>query len=128
MPFKLKGETMPTGATRKIVINTSFEDFCVSHAAFLRLRELGQKDALQEVDLGEYWPQAAAPHEPSLNRCGRGIPRDDQHLVRVVEELGIRANGHAAALKIVEIPSDIPWKIEKVGGVERVNEEHRNWD
>ncbi len=118
---------MQTGSTRKIVINTSFEDFCVSRAAFLRLRELGQKEALQETDLGAYWPQAAAPHEPSLNRCGREIPRDDQHLVLVVEELGIRANGHAASLKIVEIPSDTPWKIEKVGGVERVSEEHRSW-
>lgn len=118
---------MKTDSTRKIVINTSYEDFCVSHAAFLRLRELGQKDALAEVDLGAYWPQAAAPQEPSLNRCGRGIPRDDQHLVRVVEELGRRANGHAAALKVVEIPSDVRWTIEKVGGQERVSEEHRSW-
>ncbi|OGW68106.1 MAG: hypothetical protein A3H49_11900 [Nitrospirae bacterium RIFCSPLOWO2_02_FULL_62_14] len=118
---------MKTEIMRKIVINTSFEDFCLSHAAFLRLRELGQKDALQEVDLGAYWPQAAAPQEPSLNRCGREVPRDDRHLVRVVEELGMRANGHAASLKIVEIPSDVTWKIEKVGGQERVSEAHRIW-
>ncbi len=119
---------MQTMSMRKVVINTSFEDFCLSHAAFLRLRELGQKDALQEVDLGAYWPLAAAPGEPSLNRCGREVPRDDQHLIRVVEELGLRANGHAAALKIVEIPSDVAWKIEKVKGVERVSEAHRSWD
>jgi hypothetical protein len=28
----------------------------VSHKALLRLRELGQQPALQETDLGAYWP------------------------------------------------------------------------
>ena len=31
---------------RKIVINKSYEQFCLSHKAFLRLRELGQREAL----------------------------------------------------------------------------------
>ncbi|MDE3035735.1 MAG: hypothetical protein KGO52_05525 [Nitrospirota bacterium] len=118
---------MTTETRRKIVINTSYETFCVSHAAFLRLRELGQKDALKEEDLGAYWPQAASPQEPSLNRCGQGIPRDDQRLVQVVEELGVQANGHAASLRVVEIPSDVAWEIEKVGGREQVSETHRTW-
>ncbi len=118
---------MTTGTTKKIVINTSYEAFCLSHKAFLRLRELGQKEALAETDRGAYWPKAAAPQEPSLNRFGREIPRDDQHLVRVVEELGPQANGHAAALKIVEIPQDVRWQIEKTDGVEHVSEAHRTW-
>src|SRR5947199_7118204 len=93
---------------RKIVINTSHGDqsgggFCLSHRAFLRLRDLGQREALQEPDLGAYWPQWAAPREPSLNRCGELVPRDDKKLVQVVEELGAEANGHCAELKIVEI-------------------------
>ena len=46
-------------STRKIVINKSYEEFCLSHKAFLRLRELGQRDALQEADPGEYWPSWA---------------------------------------------------------------------
>ena len=111
----------------KIVINASYGGFCVSHTAFQRLRELGQCEALQEPDLGAYWPIGATPREPSLNRCGVLIPRDDQKLVQVVEELGSGANGHCAELKIVEVPRDVKWEIEKFGGGERVSEVHRTW-
>lgn len=113
---------------RKIVINTSYDQFSVSHKAFLRLRELGQPEALQETDLGAYWPIAAGPREPSLNRCGRDIPRDDKRLVRVVEELGEEANGHCAELKIVSVPDEIGWQISNDGdGIEHVSEVHRTW-
>jgi hypothetical protein len=117
---------------RKIVINTSYgsnrdSSFCLSHKAFLRLRELGQQQALEEPDRGVYWPQAAGPRDPSLNRCGVLIPRDDEKLVQVVLELGEEANGHCAALKIVEVPSEIQWEIERIAGVEHVSELHRTW-
>lgn len=118
---------MKTESTRKIVINTSYGHFCLSHSAFRQLRELGQREALQEEDLGAHWPAASRPDEPSLNQFGVRIPRDDQHLVQMVEKLGASANGHAATLKVVEIPSDVAWKIEKVGGVEHVSEAHRIW-
>ncbi len=58
---------------RKIVINKSYESFCVSYRAFQRLRELGQQEALHEADLGTYWPLAASPREPKLNQCGRSM-------------------------------------------------------
>lgn len=117
---------------KKIVINKSYGStvhggFCLSHRAFLKLRELGQRDALEEPDLGAYWPAASPPDEPSLNRCGQLIPRDDEKLVKVVEVLGAKANGHCALLKVVEIPSDVEWEIEKVEGVEHVSEVHRTW-
>lgn len=112
----------------KIVINKSCEQFYVSHKAFLRLRELGQQEALQESDRGAYWPNAASPREPSLNRCGKLIPRDDEKLVRVVEELRAEANGHCAELKVVSIPDDIQWEIRKTDGVEHVSEVHRRWE
>jgi hypothetical protein len=112
---------------KKIVINTSNEEFCVSHKAFMRLRELGQVEALGEANPGVYWPNAAAVREPSLNQCGRLIPRDDQHLVRVVEELASEANGHCAELKVVSIPDDVKWQIQNVGGQERISEVHRTW-
>ena len=112
---------------QKIVINKSYERFCVSHKAFLRLRELGQQESLQEADLGAYWPEAAAPREPSLNQCGALIPRDDDKLVRVVEELQEEANGHCAELKVVSIPDEVQWQIVKTDGVEHVCEVHRTW-
>ena len=113
---------------KKIVINKSYEEFCVSHKAFLRLRELGQQEALQETDRGVYWPQAAAPREPSLNQCGQLIPRDDAKLVRVVEELRADANGHCAELKVVTIPDEVQWQISKSDGIEHVSEVHRTWE
>jgi hypothetical protein len=113
---------------KKIGINKSYEQFFVSHQAFIRLRELGQADALRETDRGAYWPLAATPQEPSLNRCGTLIPRDDEKLVQVVEELRGAANGYAAELKVVEIPDDVQWIIAKTDGVEHVSEVHRTWE
>jgi hypothetical protein len=46
---------------KKIFTNKSYNQFCVSHKAFLRLRELGQPEALREADLGAYWPEASGP-------------------------------------------------------------------
>jgi len=112
---------------KKIVINKSYEQFFVSYKAFTRLRELGQAEALQEIDRGVHWPLAAGPQEPSLNRCGALIPRDDEKLVQVVEELRAAANGHAAELKVVEIPDGVQWVIDKAEGVEHVSEVHRTW-
>ena len=111
----------------KIVINKSFDEFFISHKAFVKLRELGQREALQEADPGAYWPEAATPREPSLNRCGALIPRDDEKLVRVVEQLRAEANGHGAELQVVTVPDDVKWQIAKRDGVEQVSEVHRVW-
>jgi hypothetical protein len=113
---------------KNIVINKSYGSFCLSHQAFLRLRELGQQDALTEMDLGAYWPEGASPSEPRLNQCGKLIPRDDLKLAQVVEELGGAANGHCAKLRVVSIPDDVRWQISAVGGMEHVSEVHRTWD
>jgi hypothetical protein len=52
---------------------------------------------------------------------------DDEKLVRLVDELGEEANGHGAKLKIVEIPDDVKWEIEKIDGVEHVRAVHGTW-
>jgi len=44
-----------------------------------------------------------------------------------VEELGEKANGQCADLKIVEIPDDVEYEIEEYDGVEWVAENHRTW-
>ncbi len=76
---------------------------------------------------GAYWSPAAGSREPSLNRCGVSIPRDDKRLVQVVEELRGEANGHGAELKVVSIPDDVSWVIVKPNGSEQVDEQHRTW-
>jgi hypothetical protein len=55
------------------------------------------------------------------------IPCDDQHFVRVIEELASEANGHCAELKVVSIPDDVKWEINRVDGTERGSEVHRMW-
>ena len=57
----------------------------------------------------------------------RDLARDDPYLVQVVEELGDRANGRHAELKIVEIPADVDWEIDEYDGTEWVAEKHRVW-
>lgn len=55
------------------------------------------------------------------------IARDDPVLVAVVRELGKKANGRFASLKIVEVPYGVDWTIEEYDGVEWVAEKHRIW-
>lgn len=55
------------------------------------------------------------------------IPRDDPDLVAVVEELGDAANGQYGKLKIVEIPDNVKWYVQDLGGCEIIHEEHRTW-
>lgn len=53
--------------------------------------------------------------------------RDDPNLVKVVEELGEKADGRCAHLKIVEIPDGVDWIIEEYDGMEHIAEVHRTW-
>jgi hypothetical protein len=55
------------------------------------------------------------------------IERNDQYLVRVIEELGDDANGRFAELKVVDIPDDVEWQIEEYDGLEHLAEKHRIW-
>lgn len=102
---------------RNMIINKRYDAFSVSQKTFVRLRELEQPEAMQETDRGAYWPRAVTPQEPSLDQCGKRIPRDDDQLVRVMEELQEVANGHAADLKIT-----------KTDGGEQVNDMHGTWE
>jgi hypothetical protein len=56
------------------------------------------------------------------------IERDDPCLVQAVEELGSGAQGFYANLKIVEIPDDVRWQVEKYEAGEYVAEVHRRWE
>lgn len=53
--------------------------------------------------------------------------RADEVMVKVVEDLGERANSERSSLKIIEIPDDVDWVIEERNGYEWVAERHRTW-
>lgn len=53
--------------------------------------------------------------------------RDWPLLVQCIEELGERANGRSATLKIVEIPDDVEYTIEEYDGNEHIAEAHKTW-
>lgn len=137
----------------KIVINTCFGGFGLSEAAYAKLIEWGvpvrkyiEQKRDPETDL--YLPEPAnegrvifdhvlSPEDKmaaSMTRL-RGrywdtwtrSARDDAMIVRVVEELGEKANGKCAKLKVVEIPDGIEWEIDEYDGNEHVCEKHRTW-
>lgn len=59
--------------------------------------------------------------------CSRYIERDDPALVQTVLDIGSKAGGRFASLKIVEIPDDVKWQIDEYDGMEWVAEQHRTW-
>ena len=56
------------------------------------------------------------------------IERNNQYLVRVVEELPDEANGRFAELKVVDIPDEVEWQLEEYDGKEWIAEKHRIWN
>ena len=106
---------MPKQETKKIAINICYGGFSLSKKACDRLTELtgvndccnGNKDVFES-------------HRYN-------IPRDDENLIKVVEELGEEASGSFSKLSLVDIPSDVLWEIEDFDGRERISERHRTW-
>jgi len=93
----------------KIVINNCYGGFGLSELAIVRLKELGYPtDIIGNIDDYE-------------------ISRDNSLLIKVVEELGVNANGRFSKLKVVEIPDNVEWEIEEYDGLEWVAEKHRRW-
>jgi hypothetical protein len=56
-----------------------------------------------------------------------GNERTDPALLRVIEELGERANGVCAKLEVVEIPDNVEYEIAEYDGNEWIAEKHRTW-
>jgi hypothetical protein len=142
---------------QRIVINCEHGGFGLSNEAVLRYLELcgipvwnETKQTLGTYDF-EYWLVPPGNERldnidtdkwASMSQSDRvaynlkysqqtfdpsSISRDDPYLVQVVLELGERASGKYASLKVVEIPGDVDWNIEEYDGKEWVAETHRTW-
>ena len=66
---------------------------------------------------------------PSNRHCwdARTIDREDEFLIQTILEYGEKANVSYSKLEIVEIPSDVKYKIHEEDGYETIVEEHRVW-
>ena len=98
---------------QKIVVNRCYGGFGLSDLAVKML-------AIRKGQDYEDNDQAKATLEYFL-------PRDDADLVAVVEELGDRANGNYAELKVLSVPDGVEWFVEEYDGMEHVAETHRTW-
>jgi hypothetical protein len=67
------------------------------------------------------------PDDDEIWFSGREIPRNDKNLIMTIRELGEKANGMCANLKIIEIPDGIEYIIDEYDGMESISESHRSW-
>ena len=116
---------------REIVINACHGGYGLSLEAELlylkkSLIDYTTEDRVSRYDTERYGPEILV--NGSVWRSKFDIRRDDPVLVSVVRELGSRANGNFAELKIVEIPASVNWQIKEYDGREWIAETHRTWD
>jgi hypothetical protein len=83
---------------------------------------IGKSDRVSD---GKYTEDNERYSKYDLN--SRDIERDDPDLIKVIKELGKKANGICAELKIVKIPEDVEFTIEEYDGNEHIAESHRTW-
>lgn len=141
---------------QRIVINDQHGGFGLSHEAIVRYLELSgyqcwpENDKFSRLSGPTYWLVPPGPDRVEANPDNwndmsmaerqahnkaysdqvfhhRDVPRDDPYLVQVIDELGSRAAGKYATLKVVEIPADVDWVIDEYDGSEWVAEKHRTW-
>ena len=107
----------------KLVINTCYGGFGLSQEALLELQKIATPDSAFVIMLDEdqylYIEKNKAEGYYSI--------REDLQLIKVIEELGSRANDEYADLKIVEIPDGVEFEIAEYDGVEWIAEVHRTW-
>ena len=138
----------------KLVINSCYGGFGLSPKATKRYLELKGKEACFYKQTN-YYHEANGPeyqkvynlddlkHEifvycttedqgdilnkfPSNSFQSRDIPRNDKHLVQVVEELGTEANTSFSNLEVIEIENGRWYKINEYDGYESI--EYRDID
>ncbi len=138
----------------KVVINRCFGGFGLSTEAYERLIELGVPvrayiDEPRNPATGLYDIKIPSNEGEIIfdRSISEGEFNDDDHIkfmgrywdtwtsnsrthpliIKVVEELGERANGRHAKLSVVEIPDGVEYTIEDYDGRESIHEVHRSW-
>lgn len=90
----------------KIAYNACWGGFGLSEEASRRLVEL-DPETYEELD-------------PDWGGLPYDADRSEPNLIKVIEDMGDRANGRHANLQIANIPDGIPWTISEYDGSETV--------
>lgn len=112
----------------KVAINDMHGGFSLSDAAFQKLLDRKSIDYMKILDDNNYpvyWSKTGNTEQ--INEYEFYQNRGDSDLISVIEEMGSKANGIYASIRIIEIPNDIKWHIAEFGGREHVAEDHRTW-
>ncbi len=110
----------------KVVYNACFGGFSLSDAAMHRYAELKGFQVYPEPWIfgTHFWLSPPTGDEEADARrkmlVAYDIPRDDETLVQIVEEMGDAASGRCADLQIEDVPSGTLWRIDEYDGNERV--------
>lgn len=125
----------------KIVYNACYGGFSLSHEAMIRYAEIKGITLYTKKEYGysHYYlcppeeydrisaEEQAKPVSPdryersnALYLSNRDFERNDPILVQVVEELGEKANGRCAKLRIAEVPAGTLYRIDEYDGFESV--------
>lgn len=110
----------------KIAYNGCFGGFILSDEAMLRYAELkGIQVYPEDSGYGTalYWTEPPTGGVTDNNRkllsC-RDMDRDDPILIQTIEELGNKANGMCAELRIAEVQPGTAYRIDEYDGNESV--------
>jgi hypothetical protein len=102
----------------KIVINNCYGGFSLSQVAVEKLAELGNEKAIETMNLYKLGKISQREICYRLN----DIKRYDKNLLKVVEDLGEKANGYSSNLTIVDI--NVGYNITECDGKEFVEEKY----
>ena len=101
---------------RKLCVNRSYGGFSLSPKAKIAI-----------YNEGSCKHQSLAPDAGLIDNHREYDARGCPALIKVVELLGVQADGRFASLHIVEIPDDIEIEWSEYDGAETVHEAHRSW-
>lgn len=104
----------------KIAYNRCFGGFSLSRDAVIRAREISGDPKWGGCALkGEKYDDGSIADMDS-GHLDYEFPRHDPVLVKVIEELGDKANGMCAELAIADVPNGARYRIDEYDGRERV--------
>lgn len=112
----------------KVAYNACYGGFSLSRAAVLRAREISGNPKWGGTCIkGDVFGDNGGVCDTDYGHV-EDLPRHDNVLVQVIEELGEAANGSCAKLRLEELPSGTAYRIDEYDGHESVaTNDTYNW-